>query len=359
VLARQNRGSMAGSAIRCQRPLPPSLDSAHRVLSIEAVTPAASIIVPTVGRPSYLEVTLDSIAPQAAGEDAEVIVVDDGPSSTIRSIALRRGARYIAHESREGANAARNTGIAAAQSDVLVFVDDDVEAPAGWLKALLAAAAEHEVVGGPIHARLEGTRLRHCGREGPPITWLDLGSADCPARFVWSANMAIHRLALDRVGWFDASLAWGDEYEWELRHKRAGGEVWYAADAGLTHRRAGRDARMAALSRAAYARGRHARQLNELVGTPPPLWAELRTLVGCVWHIARRACGNGVIVTAEAAGRVRETLARRWAADHRSRLTSSRPEGAAETARPVEGSVAGDQSPEHRAAQPRASGDRE
>ena len=191
------------------------------------MAPSASIVVPTLARPDYLAVTLASIAPQAAAAGAEVIVVDDGATEHARAVAEAHGARYVPHPSPRGPNAARNTGIDAAAGDLIVLIDDDVLAPAGWLDALLAAARERphdDVFGGPISARLEGFRRRTCGREGPPITTLDLGARDREADFVWSANMAIRRRALERVGPFDASLAiYGDEEDWQRRHRAAGG----------------------------------------------------------------------------------------------------------------------------------------
>ena len=44
-------------------------------------------------------------------------------------------------------------------------------------------------------------------------------------------------------------------------------------------------------------------------GAEPPLASELRTLAGCVWHIGRYRCGNGIVLTAQTAGRLREALA--------------------------------------------------
>src|SRR3712207_9048773 len=51
----------------------------------------------------------------------------------------------------------------------------------GWLEALLAAAAAEpdvDVFTGPIFARFEDHAFRACGREGPPITFTDLGPDD-------------------------------------------------------------------------------------------------------------------------------------------------------------------------------------
>jgi GT2 family glycosyltransferase len=280
--------------------------------------PSASIVVPTRARPGYLGVTLRSIVPQARAAGAEVIVVDDARDPVSRAVAAGHGARYLAHPVPQGPNAARNTGLDAAGADLVVFVDDDVRAPEGWLAALLAAAAQRpgdEVLGGPIRARLEGFRHRTCGREGPPITYLDLGGEDREADFVWSANMAIRRRALERVGPFDASLQiYGDEEDWQRRHRAAGGRIRYVAAAGLEHRRAPRDATLGALARAARRRGASSRRYDERKGTAPPLASELRVLAGCALHAARFRCAFGMPMTAAAWGRVGEALRRRDAA---------------------------------------------
>lgn len=276
--------------------------------------PPASIVIPTRSRPDYLEVTLASIAPQAAAVGAEVIVVNDGGSPHSARVAERHGARVVNLPPPGGANAARNAGIQAAAADLIVLVDDDVHAPEDWLHALLAgaaSAAEADVFGGPIRARLEGGGPHSCGREGPPITSLDLGSEDRDVEMVWSANMAVRRRAIERIGLFDETLRGrGEEEDWERRYRASGGVVRYIAAAGLDHRRTAEDAALARLSRAGYAHGRNARRYDVRKGVAPPPASELRTLGGCVWHIVRRRCANGVVLTAHSAGRVREMLGR-------------------------------------------------
>jgi hypothetical protein len=309
--------------------------------------PSASIVVPTRGRPDYLEVTLASISPQATTAGAELIVVDDaGPSELARKQAERFGARYEPHPRPLGLNVARNTGVERSSGELVVFVDDDVEVSAGWLAALLAAAREHpevEVFTGPIRPRLEGSPPRDCGREGPPITSLDLGPHDAPARFAWGANMGIRRAAFDRVGPFDVSLEHGgDEQEWQERlageagpvrdglgtseHDTAepssvepnvgrptssdvdAGTVLYVAGASLDHRRTPADAHLRPLCRAAYARGRAARRFDAWRGQAPSRAHELRTLAGCLGHVVLRRCPAGLTMVAHSGGRLAETL---------------------------------------------------
>ncbi|MGN6189382.1 MAG: glycosyltransferase family 2 protein [Conexibacter sp.] len=277
-------------------------------------TPPASIVVPTRDRAGYLDVALASIAPQASAAGAEAIVVLDGPDPASAAVAARHGARVVALERPLGLNAARNRGWSAARGELIVFVDDDVRAPAGWLPALLAAAAatpERDVFAGPIRAVLEGGGPHACGREQPPITALDAGPADRDIDVGWGANLAIRRAAFETVGGFDETLGGaGDEEEWQQRYRSTGGHVRYVAAAAIEHRRTREDARLRALARAQYHRGRAVRRWDSRRGEPPPLAAELRVLAGCGWHTLRRRCANGIVMGAHALGRTREALAR-------------------------------------------------
>jgi glycosyltransferase involved in cell wall biosynthesis len=275
--------------------------------------PVVSVVVPTRGRANYLEVTLRSLAGQDLEQPYETIVVDDASGDATREVAERAGVRYLRHDRRRALNAARNSGIEAAGSNLIALIDDDVEVPHGWLRALVEGAARHpdaEAFGGPIRARLEGEPPRGCGREQPPITTLDLGPDDREVERVWGANMALRRSAVERVGPFDEAIVrpHGDEEEWLARLWAAGGTVVYLAAAGLDHRRAGSDLRLGSLARAAYARGRAARASDRRRGAAPGLGRELRVLAGCGWHTVRRGCPQGLIMGAHSAGRLAETV---------------------------------------------------
>ena len=248
------------------------------------------------------------------------MVDDAGSSPAIRALAERFGARYAPHARPLGLNVARNTGVARSRGPLVVFVDDDVEVCPGWLDALLLAAREHphaQVLTGPIRPRLEGRAPRSCGREDPPITALDLGARDSDeVRYAWGANMAVRRGALERIGPFDVSLEHaGDEQEWQDRLTAAcgAGQVRYVAAAALHHRRAGADARLRALARAARVRGRAARRFDAWHedGRTPSLRRELRTLAGCAGHVVRYRCPSGATMVAHSLGRFEQGLRER------------------------------------------------
>jgi glycosyltransferase involved in cell wall biosynthesis len=276
--------------------------------------PAASILIPTLRAPDYLEVTLASVMPQAAAAAVEVIVISDGPDAMTEAVVHRHGARLVTLPEQRGLNSARNAGIVDAGSDLLVFIDQDVDVPAGWLDALLDGARRYpdrEVFGGPIRGKLEGGP-RACGHEPPPITTLDAGVQDRDVPFAWGANMAIRRAAFARIGMFDETLGGrGDEEDWELHWTAGGGLIRYLAAAGLDHRRSAADSRLRVLAQAAYGQGREARRHDVRVGKPRPVRTELRTLAGCAWHTVVRRCGFGIVMGARSAGSLRESLLER------------------------------------------------
>jgi glycosyltransferase involved in cell wall biosynthesis len=277
--------------------------------------PVVSVVLPTRGRASYLEVALDSLLAQELDARWELLVVDDGSSDGTRALLERRGVRSVRFEPARGLNPARNAGVGATDGELVAFTDDDVLVPPGWLRALVDGAARHpsaEAFGGPIRARFEGRPPRGCGREDPPLTTLDLGPADVPAQHVWGANMAMRRPAFERVGAFDETIHnGGDEQEWLERLQSNGGTVMYLADAALYHRRTAEDSRLAPLARGAYARGRALRAFDLSQGRAPALSGELRVLAGCGWHTLRRACPQGIVMGAHSLGRTVEAVRRR------------------------------------------------
>ena len=314
VLAHQPHEVLHGALLAARDPVAVVQEEDHA--PGKATVPRAvqaAVAVPTQRRAPYLDVALTSLAAQARAAGAELIVVDDGPDEATRAVAERHGARYVAHDRPRGLNAARNTALEVTTAELVCFVDDDVAAGPGWLAALLAAAEacpdEVGVFTGPIRPRFEDHRFRTCGREGAPVTFLDLGAADTDADHAWGANMAVRRSAVDRAGRFDETRElYGDEQEWQARLKAAGGRIRYVAAAGLDHRRAGDDARLRSLCAAAYRRGQASRRFDVFKGTAPPLRAELRTLAGTLLHGPRFACMNGPVLTAHQLGRLKALL---------------------------------------------------
>jgi glycosyltransferase involved in cell wall biosynthesis len=85
--------------------------------------PLFSIIIPTYGRPAFLQDALDSVLAQEFA-DYEVIVVDDASPSPVR-VAPSSRVRVVRAEANGGPAVARNLGVQASKGRYLTFLDDD------------------------------------------------------------------------------------------------------------------------------------------------------------------------------------------------------------------------------------------
>ena len=227
-----------------------------------------SVVIPTGERRRYLALALEDLLAQDAPADSyEVVVVDDTEDGSNRrlvegfSVDAGVPLRYARRVGPRGINAARNTGIRRSRGDIVAFVDDDCRIGPGWVAALLRGvrmAPRAECFGGPIEIQLEPGHPRWCGRDPFPITSLDHGAADRYVDVAFGANFSVRRSAFDRVGLFDEQrLLYGDEIEWMLRLRRAGGLVRYVAAAGVAHTRFADDITVPQLLRTALLKGRN------------------------------------------------------------------------------------------------------
>ncbi len=86
--------------------------------------PRISVIIPTYNRPDLLPRAVDSAL--GAGEDVEVIVVDDASvDETAEVCRSLRGIKYIRLDRNQGVAGARNVGVLASSADFIAFLDDD------------------------------------------------------------------------------------------------------------------------------------------------------------------------------------------------------------------------------------------
>lgn len=132
--------------------------------------PRISLIIPTQRRPGGLETAVRSVFGQTgvARETLELVVVDNDQTPSAQGLVERLAEQapfpviYV-HEPDPGVANARNAAMARARGDFIAFLDDDEEAPPGWLAALLAAQArfDADVVFGPVRGRAPEGVGRH------------------------------------------------------------------------------------------------------------------------------------------------------------------------------------------------------
>jgi glycosyltransferase involved in cell wall biosynthesis len=106
--------------------------------------PRISIITPVFNRSSKLARAIASVRGQSV-EDFEHIVIDDGSTDGSGDVAAALGDSRLRLErchGRQGANAARNRGIAMARAPIVTFLDSDDEFLPHRLEATLTIFEE-------------------------------------------------------------------------------------------------------------------------------------------------------------------------------------------------------------------------
>jgi glycosyltransferase involved in cell wall biosynthesis len=204
-----------------------------------------SIVVCTRDRPGELRRLLESLRMQESHYTREVLVVNNGPSPIVGAI----------HEPRPGLSFARNTGIRSASGSVIVFVDDDMIAPPGWLATLLQPVLEngHAVSIGltePMKLETDAEQMFEAyGGHGYSNTartfaapWLAAQHWRLP---MWEVgplgNSAIRRDIFDRIGYFDEALGAGtpvgswEDFELTYRLLRSGETIHVEPRAQVRH----------------------------------------------------------------------------------------------------------------------------
>ncbi len=175
-----------------------------------------SVIIPAHGRTDLLVRCLRSLGRERQGvAGAEICVVDDG-SGIVRDAvidAASPGYPVLWHAFGEirGRSAARNEGIRHTTGRIVVFLDSDMEAGAGFLRAHLDAHGKHPraAVIGSIDWPGGGSFLRYIGSRG--VAKLAPGDT-APAKYFVTGNASVARADLPEGDVFDESLpGWGGE----------------------------------------------------------------------------------------------------------------------------------------------------
>lgn len=190
-----------------------------------------SVVIATKDRASYVERALESFETQIGAPPFEVIVVDNGSSDDTKGVVERRAARgsfpltYV-YEGEPNRGKARNRGIERATGYLVLFCDDDIAAPPGFLAAHDAAHTNSNfVVNGPIINVASYD-------DRPKATFANYSRA-----FLCTCNVSLPKHALDAVSGFDETFhlyGWEDT-ELGVRLREAGLQWKFAWDAYIWH----------------------------------------------------------------------------------------------------------------------------
>jgi mycofactocin glycosyltransferase len=194
-----------------------------------------TVVIPVLDRAAELARCLHGLA------GLRVIVVDDGSADpgAIERVVKSEGARVLRHDSNRGPAAARNAGLAAADTELVAFLDSDCVPEPGWLDQLLPHFGDPLI--GAVAPRVvqyeagRGWLARYEDVASP----LDMGPSPALVRqgarvpYVPSAALVVRREAA-AIG-FSADMRVGEDVDFAWRLADAGWRIRYEPAATMRH----------------------------------------------------------------------------------------------------------------------------
>jgi GT2 family glycosyltransferase len=221
-------------------------------------SPFVSVIIPTYGREAVLRETLGNVLQQDYPH-YEVIVVDQTLNheaetvAYLEELAAKQQIRLfnVTWASLPGA---RNYGVRRAVGEIIVFLDDDVILPPGFLAAHLKNYLQRPEIGAVAGRVFDRMKLADFGSDlviedlppeamdpGVGLYHLNLVHTVKPQRVLTArgCNMSFRRELFEKHDlWFDERFrgsAVREESDFCLRIRKTGYQIWYDPEAHLVH----------------------------------------------------------------------------------------------------------------------------
>lgn len=312
-----------------------------------AIAASVVICVYTEKRWDDIVAAVDSVATQDVPAAETLVIVDHNAALLSRAQQAfgPRGVRVLPNAHAQGLSGARNTAIAEASGNVIVFLDDDAAARPGWLAALLEPYSDPTVkaVGGVAHPRWPARRPSVLPGAEPAngdatgeldwivgCTYTGQPTQQAEVRNLMGCNMSFRSEVFERVGGFAEDIGrigknplGCEETELCIRarqvYRRAGEKIRIVFEplAIVDHRVSSDRVEWAYLRRRSWAEGLSKAAVSKLVGSDDALSTE-RSYVAKVLPAAvvrelkeKRISSAAAVVTALAftsAGYVRGKL---------------------------------------------------
>jgi len=179
-----------------------------------------TVVIPARDAEATIDAQLEAIARQDHAGTIEVVVVDNGSvdrtAERARSWADRLpGVRVVSGDERHSPGYARNLGIRAASSELVVLCDADDVVDRSWVRTMAAALEDADLVAGGLAAWSERDRAEGA-RAWPFVSGIDF----LPG--LSTASAGVRRTVWRAVGGFDEHLLTGEDLDFAWRVQLAG-----------------------------------------------------------------------------------------------------------------------------------------
>jgi len=215
--------------------------------------PLVSIIVPVYNGQKTIAKCIESLL-KAEYPRKEIIIIDNGSTDATLKIVSRYPVKLII-EKRRGAYIARNTGIAHARGEIILFTDADCIVDKNWIKCIVRNYRDERIwgVGGSIlpytrpHAPYTPRTLIEkysisshffafpVGKTINKVIELSRKPGVLHSGCFYTANASFRKEALMKVGNFDESFFSGGDIDICYRILNKGGKLIFDPDAKVYH----------------------------------------------------------------------------------------------------------------------------
>lgn len=186
-----------------------------------------SVIIPTYGKPMFLNKAIESVLNQTIS-DIQLIVVDDNNPDTESRILTEQILKpylsdkrvvYIKHPKNLNGAVARNTGISAAEGRYIAFLDSDDEYMPDRLEKCLAKLEHSDESTAGVYTGCEfrkSGKTYHVYKDVKPGNFL-VDTLACTFGFCTGSNIFMKKSVVDEINGFDGAFLRHQDYEFLVR----------------------------------------------------------------------------------------------------------------------------------------------
>jgi len=190
-----------------------------------------SIIIPSLNSPIIDQVITQLQQQTAWTQIGEIIIVGKDNLKLVREDNI---VCIIDTEQPVSAPTARNIGIKASQSDILIFLDSDCLPQSDWLEQIIKAqSAGHLVVSGGVLPK--GTNYWSLTYNLTMFHEFSTTLLPGKRNYLPTLNLSVNRQVIEKIGLLNENLDRGQDIEWTARMASAGYIPYFWPNAAIFH----------------------------------------------------------------------------------------------------------------------------
>lgn len=219
-------------------------------------SPLVLVLILTFNGKDLLEECLSSYSENDYA-NFEIVLIDNGSSDGTEEYVKKAypGVRILRSETNlfysGGFNLGLNYAFDSQQADYALITNNDVKADRHLISALVEAAEEDKSRGfiiGKVYYYDQTDTFQTVGKKADPIMWngghigkgeKDTGQFDTPSEREWCDDIywLVSRRLYTVTGGYDTEFAFqAEDFDWEVRAKKAGFSIYYTPQAKLWHK---------------------------------------------------------------------------------------------------------------------------